>query len=74
MKFKMRKPSLKRSISARTSPKRILKSKTRSLIPKEIRKAKSTINTIANPKKAVKQKVYNKTTFSFWSLLGKIFK
>lgn len=74
MKFGMRKPSLKKSISARTSPKRILKNKARTLVPKEVRKAKSTIKKIGDPKSAVKQKMYGKTTFSFWSMLKGLFK
>ncbi|MGD9678326.1 MAG: hypothetical protein AB7V16_08285 [Vulcanibacillus sp.] len=64
MKFGMRKPSLKKSFKARTTGK--LK-----------RKLKSTINPfygkkgmgwLSNPKKAMYNKIYKKTTFSFWDL------
>jgi hypothetical protein len=70
MKFGMRKPSLKRSIKARTTGR--LK-----------RKAKSTINPlygkkgtgwVRNPKKAAYNKVYRKTTFGLGDLIKKIFK
>lgn len=64
MKIGMRKPSLKRSIKARTTGR--LK-----------RKVKSTINPfygkkgmgwVRNPKRALYNKVYHKTTFSIWDL------
>ena len=60
----MRKPSIKKSFKAKT---------TGSLK----RKAKSSINPMygkkgmgyaKSPKKAIKNKVYKKTTFSFWDL------
>lgn len=64
VKIGMRKPSIKRSIKARTTGQ--LK-----------RKVKSTINPfygkkgmgwVRNPKKALYNKVYNKTSFSIWDL------
>jgi hypothetical protein len=64
MKMGMRKPSIKKSFKAKT---------TGSLK----RKAKSSINPMygkkgmgyaKSPKKAIKNKVYKKTTFSFWDL------
>lgn len=64
MKIGMRKPSLKKSIKARTTGR--LK-----------RKVKSTINPfygkkgmgwVRNPKRALYNKVYHKTTFSIWDL------
>ena len=63
MKFGMRTPSLKKSISARTTGK--LK-----------RAAKSAVNPLygkkgvglLHPEKAVYNKVYKKTSFSFWDL------
>jgi len=70
VKFGMRKPSLKKSIKARTTGK--IK-----------RKAKSAINPmygkkgtgwVRNPKKAAYNKVYRKTSFSLFDLLKKIFK
>jgi len=64
MKFGMRKPSLKKSIKARTTG--ALK-----------RKVKKSINPfygqkgmgfIKNPKRSIKNKIYKKTTFSLWDL------
>ena len=70
MKIGPRKPSLKKSIKARTTGK--IK-----------RKAKGAVNPlygkkgtgwIRNPKKAAYNKVYRKTTFGIGDLLKKIFK
>lgn len=70
MKIGPRKPSLKKSIKARTTGQ--LK-----------RKAKSAINPfygkkgtgwVRDPKKAAYNKVYNKTSFSIGDLLRKMFK
>lgn len=64
MKFGMRTPSLKRSISARTTgrAKRDIK---KALIPGYGRKGTGFIK---NPKKAVYNKIYRKTTFSLFDL------
>nr|WP_076389188.1 hypothetical protein [Vaginimicrobium propionicum] len=64
MKFGMRKPSLKRSIKARTTgrAKRAVK---RALIPGYGRKG---MGFIKNPKKSMKNSVYKRTTFSIWDL------
>ena len=64
MKFGMRKPSLKRSIKARTTgrAKRVVK---RALIPSYGRKG---MGFIKNPKKSMKNAVYKRTTFSIWDL------
>lgn len=64
MKFGMRKPSLKRSIKARTTgrAKRVVK---RALIPGYGRKG---MGFIKNPKKSMKNAVYKRTTFSIWDL------
>lgn len=64
MKFGLRTPSLKKSISARTTgrAKRALK---RALIPGYGKKGTGWIK---NPRKAAYNKVYNKTTFSIWDL------
>lgn len=64
MKFGMRKPSIKRSISARTTgkAKRAIK---KALIP---RYGKKGMGWITNPKKAAYNKVYKKTTFSLFDL------
>ena len=66
MKIGMRKPSLKKSLRARTTGK----------VKRKIKKSvnplygKKGMGFVKNPKKSIKNKVYHKTTFS-WS---KIFK
>ena len=64
MKFGMRKPSFKKSFKARTTgrAKRAIK---RALIPGYGKKGTGIFK---NPKKAIYNKVYNKTTFSIWDL------
>lgn len=64
MKFGMRKPSIKKSISARTKgkAKRTVK---KAVIPGYGKKGTGWIK---DPKKAAYNKVYNKTSFSFWDL------
>lgn len=62
MKFGVRKPSLKRRISARTSPKRFIRHNLGIKAPKGF-------GMITNPKKAMYNKVYNKTSFSADDLL-----
>ncbi len=64
MKFGLRTPSLKRSISARTTgrAKRTVK---KALIPGY---AKKGTGWIKNPQKAAYNKVYNKTSFSLWDI------
>ena len=64
MKFGVRKPSLKRSIKARTTGK--IKRQVKSAVnPLYGKKGMGYIN---DPKKAVYNKVYNKTSFSIWDL------
>ncbi len=68
MKFGIRTPSIKKSISARTTGK--LK-----------RSVKSAINLLygkkgmglLHPKKAIYNKIYNKTSVSVWDLLKRLF-
>ena len=67
MKFGMRKPSIKRSIAARTSLTRAVRHNLGLKAPKGL-------GIVTDPKKAVYNRVYNRTTFSFWSLLGKLFR
>lgn len=64
MKYGIRKPSLRKSISARTTgrAKRAVK---RALIPGYGKKGTGIIK---NPKKALYNKVYHKTTFSIFDL------
>lgn len=64
MKYGMRTPSLKRSISARTTG-QLKRSVTRVLIPGYGKKG---MGWIKNPKKAMYNKVYHKTTFSIFDL------
>ena len=64
MKFGFRAPSLKKSISARTTGR----------LNRAIKKAigpgygKKGIGWITNPKKAAYNKIYRKTSFSIWDL------
>ena len=64
MKFGMRKPSLTRSLKARTTgrAKRAIK---RAVIPGYGRRG---MGFIKNPKRSVKNSIYKKTTFSVWDL------
>lgn len=64
MKIGMRKPSIKKSVKARTTGKAKRKVK-KAVIPAYGKKGTGIIK---NPKKAVYNKVYKKTTFSFWDL------
>lgn len=67
MKIGMRKPSIKKSIKARTTGK--LKRKVKSeVIPFYNQKGTGIIK---DPKKAIYNKVYNKTTFSIFDLFKK---
>ena len=64
MKLGMRKPSIKRSIKARTTgkAKRQLKSTVNPLY------GKKGVGFIKSPSKSINNKVYKKTTFSIWGL------
>ncbi|MFK4963361.1 hypothetical protein ET009_00420 [Lactococcus garvieae] len=64
MKFGIRKPSIKKSFKAHTTGKAKRQIKN-ALIPGYGKKG---MGYIKNPKKAVYNKVYKKTTFSFWDL------
>lgn len=66
----MRKPSLKKSIKARTTGKAKRAAK-KAIIPGYGKKGMGWIN---NPKKAAYNKVYNKTSFSIFDLLKKLLK
>jgi len=67
MKIGIRKPSLKKSIAARTSVKRMVKSSLGIRAPRGA-------GWLTNPKKAAYNAAYSRTTFSFWKLLKTIFK
>lgn len=66
-KFGMRTPSLKKSIAARTSLKRIVKNEFGLKAPRGY-------GWLTNPKRAAYNRVYNRTTFSFWSILKRLFR
>lgn len=64
MKMGIRKPSIKKSISARTT------GKAKRAVKKSINPmyGKKGVGFVKSPTKSVKNKVYKKTTFSFWDL------
>lgn len=64
MKVGMRKPSVKRSISTRTSGRWKRQAK-KALLPGYGMKG---MGWVKNPRKAAYNKVYKKTTFSLWDL------
>lgn len=70
MKFGVRKPSIKKSISARTTgrAKRAVK---RAVVPGYGKKGMGWVH---DPKKAAYNKVYNKTSIGLGSILKKLFK
>lgn len=67
MKFGIRKPSIKKRISARTSIKRQVVHRGGFKMPRGYGWAR-------DPKKYVYNKVYNKTSFDIFKLLKKLFK
>lgn len=64
MKFGMRKPSLTRSLKARTTG-RAKRAITRQVIPGYGTKGAGFIK---NPKRSMNNAAYRRTTFSFWDL------
>lgn len=66
MKFGLRTPSLRKSIAARTSLKRMVRHSMGVKAPRGYGWA-------TNPKKAAYNRVYNRTTFSIWDIF-KLFK
>lgn len=67
MKFGIRKPSLKKSIAARTSVKRMVKNSLGLRAPRGY-------GWLTNPKKAAYNRAYNRTSISWASLLKKLFR
>ncbi|AQT86960.1 hypothetical protein ERICIV_02140 [Paenibacillus larvae subsp. larvae] len=67
MKFGVRKPSIKKSISTRTSI-------NRQAVHRAGIKMPWGYGAVRNPKQAARNKVYNKTTVSFWGMIKKLFK
>ena len=67
MKIGLRKPSLKKMISSRTSVKRIVKNSLGLKAPRGY-------GWLTNPKKAAYNRVYNRTSFSIFDVIKKLFK
>lgn len=67
MKFGIRKPSIRKSIAARTSPKRYLRHNLGLKAPRGW-------GWLTDPRKAAYNRIYNRTTVSFWSLLRRLFR
>ena len=67
MKFGVRKPSIKKSLAASFSVKKKVKNALKIKAPKGL-------GVVTNPKKAVYNKVYNKTSVSIFSIFKKLFK
>lgn len=64
MKIGMRKPSVKKRFRARTTGK-IKRKVKKALIPGYGKKG---VGFIKSPTKSIKNKIYKKTTFSFWDI------
>ncbi|AKV55551.1 phage protein [Bifidobacterium actinocoloniiforme DSM 22766] len=64
MRFGMRKPGVKRSISARTTG-RLKRQMKKAIIPGYGKKG---MGWVKNPRKAAYNKIYHKTSFSLWDL------
>ena len=67
MKFGVRRPSIRKSIAARTSVKRYVRNSLGLKAPRGY-------GWLTNPKKAAYSRVYNRTSVSAWGLLKKMFK
>lgn len=70
MKFGMRKPSLKKSLKARTTGK--VKRKIKSAVNPLY--GKKGMGLITSPKKSIYNRVYNRTSFSIVDIIKKLFK
>jgi hypothetical protein len=66
MKFGIRKPSIKKSIAARTSTKRLVQNKLGLKAPKGM-------GSLTNPKGAAYNRTYDRTSFSLWKILARMF-
>ncbi|CDA18630.1 MAG: hypothetical protein BHW56_08800 [Acetobacter sp. 46_36] len=67
MKIGIRKPSLKKMIAARISPKRFIRHNLGIKAPRGW-------GWLTNPKKALYNRIYNRTTIDIFSVLKKLFK
>ncbi len=66
MKWGVRKPSLKKMISARTSPARIVRHNLGLKAPRGW-------GWLTNPKRAAYNRIYSRTTVSLWQIIKKLF-
>ena len=67
MKFGIRRPSITKSIAARTSLARVVRHRLGLKAPRGW-------GWLTNPRRALYNRVYNRTHVSFWSLLRRLFK
>lgn len=67
MKFGVRKPSLRKSIAARTSLNRMVRNATGLKAPRGY-------GWLTNPRKAAYNRVYNRTSISLFDLIRKLFR
>lgn len=67
MKFGVRKPSLRKSLAARTSLKRVVRHNLGLKAPRGY-------GWLTNPKRAAYNRVYNRTSVSLWSVLRSLLK
>ena len=67
MKFGVRKPSLRKSIAARTSAARFVRHSLGLKAPRGW-------GWLTNPRKAAYNRLYSRTTFSAWSLVRAVFR
>ena len=67
MKFGVRRPSIRKSLAARTSPVRFLRHNLGLKAPRGY-------GWLTDPKKAAYNRIYNRTTISFWSILKRLFR
>ena len=67
MKIGIRKPSIKKMIAARISPKRFIRHNLGIKAPRGW-------GWLTNPKKALYNRIYNRTTIDIFSVLKKLFK
>lgn len=65
--FGLRKPSLKKSLAARTSVKRVVRHNLGLKAPRGW-------GWLTKPKKAAYNRVYSRTTWSIWDLFAKLFR
>ncbi len=67
MRFGIRRPSIRKSVAARLSWKRVLRHRFGFKAPRGW-------GWLTNPRKAAYNRIYNRTTVSFWSLLRGLFR